>query len=350
MKIAIITDQHLGVRADSTIFHEYFSRFYKDCFFPILKKEGIDTILNLGDIFDRRKYINFDTLDRSRLYFFDELQKRNLKFIGVVGNHDVYFKNSNRINSPNLLLQEYQNCVFYTEPTEISIGNLNFLMLPWINNENYKDSMSAVESSNADIVCAHLELKGFEMHRGAMNEHGLSHKLFSKFDMVLTGHFHHKSTKDNIHYLGSPYEMTWSDYNDDKGFHILDTDTMELTFIKNPYRIFHKVVYDDNSSDDILNHDYSHIENCYVKVIVKNKDNPYVFDLFIDKLNSYNPTQLQIVEDNLNLDINNEEDLVNEAEDTVTIIQKYINNLELKDSKKIENLFYELYNDALSVD
>jgi len=198
---------------------------------------------------------------------------------------------------------------------------------------------------------AHLELQGFEMYRGAVNEHGLSHKTFAKFDSVFTGHFHHKSTKDNVHYLGAPYEMTWSDYNDPRGFHIFDTETKELTFVQNPYSIFHKAFYDDAvSGEELLQQDYSHIRDSYVKVVVKNKENPYLFDLFIDKLNSFDPNNLQVVEDNFNLQIEDETDIVNEAEDTVTIINKYIGNLSLDNPKNMEQLFFDLYTEALSIE
>lgn len=351
MKIAIINDQHLGARNDSQVFHNYFARFYGEFFFPILDEQNIKVVFNLGDLFDRRKFINFDSLDRSRQYFFDGLKSRNIEFTGIVGNHDVYYKSSNRVNAPNLLLQEY-GFTFYTSPIEVSYDGVKFLMLPWINNENYKECMEAIEASNASIVCAHLELQGFEMYRGAVNDHGLSHKLFSKFDAVWTGHFHHKSVKDNIHYLGSPYEMTWSDFDDPRGFHVFDTITKELTYHQNPYRIFHKVFYDDvqNSETEILNEDYSRIKDCYVKVVVKNKDNPYFFDLFIDRLNANEPANLQVVEDNFHLNIEDESEILSEAEDTVTIIRKYINGLGIENKKSIENLFYELYHDALSIE
>lgn len=351
MKLVLITDQHIGARGDNVVLHNYFEKFYSEFFFPYIDEHSLDTIITLGDIFDRRKYINFDSLHRARSYWFDEVEKRNIDSHYILGNHDVYFKSTNRVNSPDLLLKDYSLKV-YEEPEEVDFESCKVLMLPWINNENYERSMQAIESSNASVVMAHLELQGFEMYRGAVNEHGLSHKTFSKFDYVFTGHFHHKSSKDNIHYLGAPYEMTWSDYNDPRGFHIFDTETNELTFIQNPYTIFNKVFYDDTNVTDqqLLETDYSHIKNTYVKVVVKNKDNPYLFDLFIDRLNSQDPINLQIVEDDLNLQIEDESDIIDEAEDTITIINKYIDNLSLDEPKKMQKLFYDLYTEALSIE
>ena len=221
-------------------------------------------------------------------------------------------------------------------------------MMPWINSQNYDVAMYAIEQSKSDICLGHLEFQGFEMYRGAVIDHGLSHKAFQKFDMVCSGHFHHKSTKDNINYLGAPYEMTWSDYDDPRGFHILDTETKELTYFQNPFIMFHKVFYDDSQGEDVLKQDFTKLKDIHVKVVVKNKDNPYLFDLYIDKLNAANPAHMQVVEDNFNLDLEDDENIVDEAEDTITIIRKYIDNLQLSDNKPMNDLFYDLYHEALS--
>lgn len=349
MKVAIINDQHLGARNDSSVVHDYFEKFYRECFFPRIDKENVQAILSLGDIFDRRKYVNFDTLCRSKQYWFDQVEKRNIESHYIVGNHDVYYKNTNRVNSPALLLQDYQLNV-YEEPTEIEFDGVTFLLLPWINKENEQLTMDAIENSNAQFVGAHLELQGFEMYRGAVSESGLSHKVFSKFDAVFTGHYHHKSSKDNIHYLGAPYEIIWSDYNDPRGFHLFDTETRELTFVRNPFRLFHKIFYNDEKlcETELDQLDYSKINDGYVKVVVQEKNNPYLFDLFIDRVNSFDPVNLQVVEDVAQLNLDSEDDIIDEAEDTITIIRKCISGLELENTQEVETLFYELYSDALS--
>lgn len=332
-------------------FHEYYDKFYTEYFFPLLEENGIDTIIELGDIFDRRKYINFDSLSRCNDYFFKPISDRNWNLHCIIGNHDIYFKNTNRVNAPGLLINE-PNIHVYEDPTVVEFDGLPVLFMPWINHSNHDAAMEIIEKGKASIVMGHLELKGFEMYKGAVIDHGLPHNVFNKYDMVMSGHFHHKSTKDNIHYLGAPYEMTWSDYNDPRGFHIFDTETKELTFYQNPYTMFNKVFYDDlaDTADSISDLDFSYLTNTYVKVIVKNKDNPYLFDLFIDKINSVNPAHMQVVEDNLNLDIEVDDDIIDEAEDTRTIINKYIQNLQLEDSSGLTSLFQDLYNEALSAE
>ena len=347
MKLALITDQHFGVRNDSIQFHEYYRKFYEEFFFPTLREMGVRDIVELGDIFDRRKYVNFDTLSRCRDYFFDPIARDGLSLHCIVGNHDIYFKNTNRVNAPDLLLGEF-DMEIYSEPKDVEFDGTSILMMPWINSQNYDVAMYAIEQSRSDICLGHLEFRGFEMYRGAVIDHGLSHTTFQKFDMVCSGHFHHKSTKDNINYLGAPYEMTWSDYDDPRGFHILDTETKELQYFQNPYIMFHKVFYDDTLGEDVLKQDFDMLKDTHVKVVVKNKDNPYLFDLYIDKLNAANPAHMQVVEDNFNLDLEDDENIVDEAEDTITIIRKYIDNLQLSDNKPMNDLFYDLYHEALS--
>lgn len=349
-RICLITDQHFGCRGDSEHFHDYFEKFYTDFFFPYLEQSGIDTIIELGDIFDRRKYVNYISLKRSKEYFFDPIKEKGIKLHCIIGNHCTYFKSTNDVNSPNLLLKEYDFNVYDSIET-VNVGGRDILFVPWIHRGIVDDAVEKIKESKASIVMGHLELQGFEMYKGAVNEHGLDHKIFKKFDAVFSGHFHHKSSKDNIHYLGSPYEMTWSDYNDPRGFHVFDTATKDLTYVQNPYIMFHKIFYDDmdKTEHDILKEDHSGIENSYVKIIVKNKENPYIFDLFVDQLNKHNPAHMQVVEDHLNLDMEDDE-LISEAESTMDIINGYIDNLKLDSSIEIKKLFQDLYHEALSIE
>jgi len=191
------------------------------------------------------------------------------------------------------------------------------------------------------------------MHKGAFCDGGIDPEIFNKFDLVISGHFHTKSTRSNITYTGIPYEMTWSDFEDQKGFHIFDTETRGLEFVPNPLRMFHKLWYDDStcSMDQIIVQDFSMYKDTIVKVIIKNKVNPVWFDLFIEKLEKAGLVDLQVVEDHLNLNLEDDSDIVNEAEDTLTILNKYVTQLELKaDKTRLENLLRTLYNEALSME
>ena len=352
MKIALITDTHWGVRNDSTHFLDYFQNFYENEFFPKLEKEGITTIVHLGDIVDRRKYINYVTLRRMKDVFIDECEKRGIDLHVIVGNHDVPFKDTNDFNSMNELFDN-TSVNYYSKPETIDFDGHEILLMPWINHQNYAHAIKTMDETTAQVMFGHLEIAGCLMNVGMPNPHGMKVSDFDKFDLVCSGHFHTKSNTKNIEYLGCPYELTWVDFNDPKGFHIYDTETRVLEFIENPNTMFKKVFYsDDNKTvEEVLDFDFDAYKGVYVKLIKQTVDNAYWFDLFMDKLYKADPIHIQIVEDHLNLDLEDDEDIINEAEDTVTIMSKYINNMPESIPKvKLDHLMRELYSEAIHMD
>lgn len=354
MKLAILCDTHLGCRNDSKVFLEHQETFFRDLFFPVLDERNIDTVLHLGDVFDRRKYINFFTLARSNDFFFRPLQEKNIQMHTILGNHDTFFTNTNRINAVTLLLESYSNIhVYEDEPVELKFDSTKILMCPWLTPENRKHSYKVIKKSKAHILCGHFGLKGFEMMRGIVSEHGDSHKDFSHFELVLSGHFHYPSHYGNIKYPGSQYEMNWSDFDSRRGFYLLDTETRDLEFIENPNRIHHKLEYDDEDMtiDDLASLDVSNLRNCFVKVVVKNKTNPYLYDLFINKMNDSGAADVKTIQDDLNLyDIGDFDKMLDETQDTKDILHSYIDSVETTiDRKKIKSVIDELYQEAINL-
>ena len=356
MKIAVITDQHFGARNDSTHFLDYYEKFYKDTFFPTLDSNDINTVLILGDTFDRRKYVNFYSLKRTKEMFFDELAKRNIQVHMLAGNHDTYFKNTNEVNSVRLLLKEYNNINVIDEPTTIWLDEEKYpiCMIPWVCPENHEESMFVLSDTDADICMGHFEIAGFAMHRGMPSQEGLSRDIFKRFDVVFSGHYHHRSNQDNIRYLGNPYELTWQDYNDARGFHLFDLSDRSLEFVENPNVMFHRITYDDkeNSITEITSKDLSKYTNTYVKVVVVNKTNPYLFDKFMTNLYDVNPIDVTIAEDFADLTEGVEDDIINEAEDTITIINKFVDGIQEEhiDNDKLKTVLKELYVEALNLE
>jgi len=355
MKIALINDTHFGGRNDSDAFSEHFFKFYDNIFFPYLQEHNIKTLIHLGDVVDRRKFINFNTLQTLREKFIYKLGREGIDTHIIIGNHDTYWKNTNEVNSMTELFTSFDGVHepwIYSRPEEVEFDGTKILMLPWINKGNEEESIQLLKDTDAQIVMGHLEIAGFEMYRGAPNNHGIESSLFSKFDMVMSGHFHHKSDNGTIYYLGAPYEITWSDYQDPRGFHVFDTDTRELEHIRNPYRMFHKIFYDDEDKEfeDVVGHDFSSYEGTCVKVVVKNKTNPYWFDIMYDKLEKCNPLNISIVEDFIEHTID-DDDLIDQAEDTMTILNKYIEGMEISSNKEtLQTLLNTLYNEAITME
>ena len=353
MKICILGDTHFGMRGDSLDFHKYIEKFYTNTFFPYLRQHGITTIVQLGDLFDRRKFINFNSLYLCRKYFFDKLRENGITFHTLLGNHDVAFKNTLQVNSSQLLLKEYDNIVIYDSFSTVNFDGIDIDIIPWLCDDNQDEIFTQIKSSKSQICLGHFELDGFEMERGVVCHGGLDKSNLMKYDVVMSGHFHHKSSDGAITYVGTPYEMTWSDYNDPKGFHIFDTETREAEFVQNPYRMFYKLNYDDeleHFSQHYVTFDYSVYEGAYVKVVVKNKLNPFLFDIVIDNLYKAGAADISIVEDFTEI-VGSDDELVDQAEDTMTILSKYIDNLSLNvENDKLKSLMRELYVEALNTE
>ena len=344
MKIAVITDTHYGARKGSKHLHEYFEKFYKDIFFPELEKNNIDTIIHMGDIFDSRKSIDYYSLEWAKRVVFEPMKK--YKVHAITGNHDCYYKNTNDINSPELLLTDYDNITTYSKATDINIDGLDILLLPWISVDNHDDSLEAIKNSKAKIAMGHLELNGFKATRGHMMEDGMDIALFNKFEQVYSGHFHTRSTDGKIFYLGNPYEMFWNDVNDPRGFHLFDTDTQEKVAINNPYKLFYNVYYEDTNPKLFNTTEY---ENKIVKVIVRKKSSPKEFQKFIDKLYRSGVHDLKIVE-NFSI-VENAEFDIEEDENTISILNRYIDESEIEFDKGIvKNIFRDLYRQACEVE
>lgn len=352
MKIALITDTHHGVRGDSTIFLNYQKKFFDNIFFPYLHKHEIKTVIHLGDVFDRRKYVNFNTARRLREDLLNPLVEGQYDVHVLAGNHDVYYKSTNSLNAFDEVLKPYPFNL-YTEASEITIDGHKLMMVPWINSENQHDTVKKINKTKAQLLFGHLELMGFEMDRGVVCDHGMDADLFQKFDMVFSGHFHQKSHDKNIYYLGAPYQMTWADYGSPRGFHILDLHTRELTDVQNPYTLFHKIFYNDEvrSEKELMSKiDDVDITDCYVKIFVESKKNPYIFDKFLQMIEQRQAQDIRVIE-HLVFDEHEEEDLLN-IQDTQTLLMNSVDKLEL-DPKLIGNvkrLMSQLYIEATNIE
>jgi len=344
MRVAIITDTHYGARKGSKHLHDYFELFYKNIFFPSLEAEGIDTIIHMGDVFDSRKSIDYYSLEWAKRVVFEPMKKYQVH--AITGNHDCYYKNTNEINSPELLLKDYPNITTYSKAEEIVLDGLQILLLPWINVENYDESKKMIDESTSKVVMGHLVINGFKATRGHMMETGMDTSVFDKFDAVYSGHFHTRSTNGKIHYLGNPYEMFWNDVNDPRGFNIFDTETLKHTPVNNPYRLFYNIYYEDTNYKLFDSREFKHK---IVKLIVKRKTDQKQFEKFIDKLYNSGIQDLKIIENFVLTESSDFE--VEETENTIGILNRYIDESEFEGDKTlIKGILQQIYTEACEVD
>lgn len=352
MRIGVVTDVHIGAKNDSVQFANYQLKFFEDEFFVKLKTNKIDTVICCGDLFDRRKFTNHVVLDMWIKRFFDYMQANDITFHLVLGNHDLALRNSLSINAPKLFLSHYKNVIIYDVPTDVCFDGTDIALLPWICSENYDTAMSFIQQTKSQILFGHLELANFQMHKGQVHNEGMDAKLFSQFETVYSGHYHHRNTVGNITYLGCPMEFTWIDYGDSKGYHIFDTKKREVEFFKNPYTLFNKIVYDDKDEPDTYwkNIEVASLEQTFVKIMVVNKTDPYQFDRFLDRCFNANFADLKIIEDLSELDSDSVDDDDISFEDTMTISDSYIDAIDVTgDKTKLKTLMKSLYVEALEV-
>jgi DNA repair exonuclease SbcCD nuclease subunit len=348
MKIALLTDTHFGAREGRAIFHNHFEKFYRDVFFPECQKRGITTIIHLGDVFDRRKYIDYFSLKRAKEYFFEPLAESGMRMYTLVGNHDISLRNSLEVNSPSLLLSEYTDIVSVAVPQVIEFNGVPILLCPWICNENKDEVLTSLKTAKAEICMGHFEISGFQMYRGLECKDGYDAKVFSRFDLVFSGHYHHRSYIGNIFYLGSPYEITFADYNDPRGFCIFDTETRDIEVINNKNTLFERYIYDDTlGSPENINIDS--FREKFVKIVVQKKTDYYKFDTFLDKVFNSGAYDIKVMEDVTELSAEELDEAI-DIEDTVTILTHYIDQSNVVvNREELGRYMKQLYVEAINV-
>lgn len=347
MKLGIITDTHYNFKKANKNFHDYFAKFYNEIFFPRLQKENIKTVIHMGDAFDNRKGIDYWALEWAKENVYDRFKDLGIKVYNVVGNHDVYYKNTNRINSVDLLLSEYQNVISISSPLEVVFDGLKVLILPWICSDNQEDVFNLLKNTDAKVVFGHLELNGFSVFPGQLQTGGMDKSIFDKFDRVYSGHYHTRSDDGKIFYLGNPYQMFWNDYGDERGFNIFDTKDYKVNFFKNPFNMYEKVYFENSSVSEIKNINF---ENKIVKIVIRKNKDQKIFEKYLDYISNCNPLEVKVV-DMLDVDDSMVEYSDTEIDDTISILNKYIEDSDFEfDKNRVKLIVGEVYKQALELE
>lgn len=334
-KIVFLNDTHCGIRNSSDVFLDYQAKFYDDVLFPYMIENNITQIIHLGDYYDHRKFINFKALNHNRRHFLDRLRELKITMDIIPGNHDIFYKNTSELNSPKELLGFYMNEVnIVMNPRVLEYGDMKIALMPWINEENYEESMKFAKHCKTDMMAGHFEFSGFDMYKGIPAEGGMDPSLFSRFELVVSGHFHTASEAGNIRYFGSQMEFTWSDVDDPKYFHVLDTSTREITPVRNPHTLFKKFNYNDEL-ENYDNFDFSIFDNKFVKVVVIKRNDIEKFNNFTDAIEDRPIHDLKIAEDFSEFIGSSVEDEKIIVEDTEVLLDSYIDSTNTELDKNI---------------
>lgn len=351
MKVAIFCDTHFGVRNDNAALARKQVKANK-FFMEEIRKRGIKTILHAGDLFDKQKYVNFSTLSLARESFLEELDDFETHIIA--GNHDQYYVKSNKVNALTEVVRGYTNISVHTNPTDVSIGGNDILLLPWICQDNHDASFDLIANSKSKMALAHLELVGFEQYRGLVAKKGLSPSIFNGFNWVGTGHYHQKSSQGNIHYLGAAYQFTWADFKNWRGITILDLEDQSMEMIENPYKNFYVYHYNDSEEkaeilQKHLKSDFGMFEDCYVRVIIEARNSNALYDTLMQKIHDARPIKVMPMENVGPLSALREQNV--EITETPDIIRGYVKGLNLdKGSEKLTEFLIDIHDEAMNLE
>lgn len=341
MNIAIITDIHMGIKRGSEIFLQSQLKFFRNQFIPELIKRKIDTIIIPGDFFDNRIALDNKILKHILDLFDNEF--KNFQIHILVGNHDSYLESSIHINSLRVF-EFYKNIKIYEKNESITLGNRKIFMCPWItDNKVFLEELETLE--NHDLCFGHFNFSNFLMHKDQESDHGLSPELFyKKFKKTISGHFHTRSSKkvgeSEIIYPGNPFHFTRSDIDDERGFSILNLDTLDLEFIENRESIkFVKYYYPQQLEEkDIRN---NHVD-IYVKI--EQNSNEQEVDAYFERLEKFEPA-FPLNKKTINM-LNGDAPVEMSATSGRELIEQYVLQQAIENKQDILELLFELHDDC----
>ena len=228
----IISDTHLGIRNGSVEWIEIMKNYFHDFFIPLLKKEkkSGDFVIHCGDVFDSRHSLNLLVMNEC-MNIFEEISKI-MPVVIILGNHDIFRKNTNDVNSVKVL-KWIPNIKIIEEPEIIEVHGKKLLFMPW--RATHQDEVSCVKDNPADFLFCHTEAKGLKFNKGTTIETGIELSDLKSFRKVYAGHIHYAQHSGNFRMLGCPYPLTRSDINNDKGIWVFDIENETEQFFVNDY-------------------------------------------------------------------------------------------------------------------
>jgi len=220
----ILGDLHFGKKGFQLKQYQNQIDFFHKQLFPHIRRNNINHVICLGDLFDHRTRQDINILLKIRNEFLNFFEENEIKLTVLVGNHDIYFNNTRDVFTLQLF-EHYKYLNIINKPTLMKIGNIEWELFPWlVEGETFEP--------RTNHIMGHFEINGFNMVGGFKCTYGMEVSSMKNMEKVLSGHFHIKQDNGVIHYLGTPYALDWNDYNQERGFYIMD-DNGSMEFIEN---------------------------------------------------------------------------------------------------------------------
>jgi len=234
-RIIFSSDWHFGLRSNNLEWFEITKDYFENFFLPWLDnnvKEG-DIFYCLGDVFDNRQTMNL-MIASYAIDLFERIGRKLPVYI-IVGNHDIYRKNTNDISSVDIL-RHIKNVTVYKEPEIHEFKNSRCLLMPWRRDKDHeKETLDSYKK--IDYVFCHSEVKGLRVNPNpyVIHEGGNSVEIYRGYKGMYSGHIHYSQRNKNVTFVGNIFQMTRSDRNNTKGIWTLEPNTGVETFIENSY-------------------------------------------------------------------------------------------------------------------
>jgi DNA repair exonuclease SbcCD nuclease subunit len=343
-RIWLISDTHLGVRSNSREWMDNIESWFRDFFIPQLKENYRpgDILVHCGDVFDSRQSINLYIMNKG-IDIFDDLAEI-LPVYMIIGNHDIFMKSSNEINSLKVFRRNPRITVF-EEPEKVQFGNRSALMMPWRDGHEAEAEILNDPKYFADLVFCHTDIRGFTFNKTQRVEDGNEVDAFKNFQKVYSGHIHWAQNFKNVRMLGSPYELTRSDCGNTKSFWCLDLETLEET----QYTNTHSPKFLRYKLDWLLEQPIEKLQdfftNNYVDVMVDATWSTWFpFSMFIESFTGYR--KLNFIITTADIEGNDELPMENEEINLLRMIELHIEGLPYNEGlkEKLTKVSTQIYN------
>lgn len=301
------------------------------------KSYNVEAIIDCGDFLDKRKEIDTNLLD---IINKNVMEKLPCHLYLTVGNHNLYFRDNSLVNNISIFQKMFPDKVTVIDKVT-TLGTID--IVPWVNKDNYVEINDKIQNSLSLYCVGHFELTGFpfdKVRMATVNEERITKSLLSKkYKKVFSGHYHIRSEKDNILYVGTPHQLTWIDEGVEKYIYILDDLTGDLVELVMPFEMFKQIEIKEDNWKDYCNDE---LKDKKVRIIYEDTFDSKLFNDIQTKFIQINP-DIQFIRKSTPKPKDVEIKL-DESKNLLDSILDYVHNIQPENQDKIESLIKKVYN------